>query len=470
MASFIIYDLAFMILFGILAFLFFKKNKKNVKRQGWIFLYHSKVGIKWMDAVVDRFDKILKPTRYLVVGVGYILMITMIWMIGFAAYRYITSPIPKQLQGMPPIAPLIPYFPKLFGMESFFPPLYFTYFLVALAIVAVSHEFAHGVFARLHKIKVKTTGLAFFGPFFGAFVEPDEKQMQKAKKFPQLSVLAAGVFANVLMTIIFVLLLWCFFTYSFEPAGVTFNTYSQSIVSIPAIASINGNSIDEFSQVEEFYEEGLNKITVQNKEFWIPNKSLEKALEENLEQVIVFDDTPAINADLRGVISKINENEIDSREELISTLKDFSPGEIVKIETIQEGMIVNFEIELSDRNGNAFLGIGFYEPPVKGFSGFLRTQFYKIKDPFVYYVPSWDGNFVQFIYDLLWWIVVINILVALFNMLPIALLDGGRFFYLTLWGITGSEKIGKKAFSYATWAILAVLALMMARWMMLFIS
>tara|TARA_Y100000031_G_scaffold135986_1_gene159681 strand:- start:474 stop:785 length:312 start_codon:yes stop_codon:yes gene_type:complete len=102
--------------------------------------------------------------------------------------------------------------------------------------------------------------------------------------------------------------------------------------------------------------------------------------------------------------------------------------------------------------------------------GWLINQYYKIKDPFIYYTPTWDGEFVKFILDLLWWIVVINILVALFNMLPVSILDGGRFFYLTVWGITGNEKWGKKAFSYATWAILAILALMMARWLMLFIN
>jgi len=470
MASFIFYDLIFLILFGIVAFIFFQRNKKNVKRHGWIFLYHSNVGIKWMDKVVNRFGKILKPMRYLVLTVGYVLMISVIWLIGTSAYKYITSPIPKQLQGLPPIAPLIPYFPKLFKLEFFFPPLYFTYFLVALAIVAVSHEFAHGIFARLHKIKVKTTGLAFFGPFFGAFVEPDEKQMQKAKKFPQLSVLAAGVFANIVMTIIFVLLLWSFFAYSFEPAGVTFNTYSQAIVSVPAIASINGNSIDDFSQIDDFSEEGLNIIVVDEIEFWVPLESLNKALQENLERIIVFDNSPAINSKLQGAISEINGFEIKSKNQLIEVLGAYSPGEIVRIETIQDENVVDYDIELAERNGKAFLGIGFYELPKKGLSGWLSTKFYKIKDPFIYYTPTWDGDFVQFIYDLLWWIIVINILVALFNMLPVAMLDGGRFFYLTVWGITGSEKIGKKAFSYATWAILAVLALMMARWMLLFIN
>ena len=94
----------------------------------------------------------------------------------------------------------------------------------------------------------------------------------------------------------------------------------------------------------------------------------------------------------------------------------------------------------------------------------------KVKDPLIYYKPEYNGNFAQFIFDLLWWIVVINILVALFNMLPLSILDGGRFFLLTIWGITSSEKSGKKAFSLATWFILAILALMTAKWFFAFIT
>ena len=56
---------------------------------------------------------------------------------------YILHPEITKIIKAPPIAPLIPYFPKLFGMESFFPPFYFTYFIVALAIVAVVHELSH---------------------------------------------------------------------------------------------------------------------------------------------------------------------------------------------------------------------------------------------------------------------------------------------------------------------------------------
>jgi membrane-associated protease RseP (regulator of RpoE activity) len=272
------------------------------------------------------------------------------------------------------------------------------------------------------------------------------------------------------MTIIFILLLWGFFAYSFEPSGVNY-VYPQAIAGIAGISSINGNQINNFSQIFEFSENGLNKITIEGYDLLVYQTDLEKTREENLKGIRVFYDAPAINANLQGAIFEIDNLEIKTKENLIKILESYSPGEVIEIKTIKEKIITKYEIELaSKKDDTAFLGIGFYEPPVKGLTGFLRTQFYKIKDPFVYYTPTWDGDFVQFIYDLLWWIVVINILVALFNMLPVSILDGGRFFYLTVWGITGNEKWGKKAFSYATWAILAILALMMARWLMLFIN
>jgi len=59
---------------------------------------------------------------------------------------------------------------------------------------------------------------------------------------------------------------------------------------------------------------------------------------------------------------------------------------------------------------------------------------------------------------------VINLLVALFNMLPLGMLDGGRFFYLAILGITGSEKFAKKAFKFMGYLILFVFLLLMFMW------
>jgi membrane-associated protease RseP (regulator of RpoE activity) len=96
--------------------------------------------------------------------------------------------------------------------------------------------------------------------------------------------------------------------------------------------------------------------------------------------------------------------------------------------------------------------------------GFIyATTFAKIKDPMIYY-ESELGEFGWFTYYLLWWILFASAMVALINMLPLGIFDGGRFFYLAVWGLTGSEKVGKRAFSISTWLILLLLLMMMVRW------
>ena len=62
------------------------------------------------------------------------------------------------------------------------------------------------------------------------------------------------------------------------------------------------------------------------------------------------------------------------------------------------------------------------------------------------------------------WIFLINLAVGFFNMLPFTILDGGRFFYLTVLGITKNEKITRKVYKGVGWMILALLILMMAVW------
>jgi membrane-associated protease RseP (regulator of RpoE activity) len=458
MANFVVYDLVFLALFTLAVVIFLYKRRRNLKRQGLLYLYRTKVGIKVMDWFVNKFGKILRPMQYLVIGMGYALMIAMIYLLGNFVYLY-SKPGVAELIKIPPILPLFPYATDLFKVD-FLPPFYFTYWIVIIAIVAISHEFSHGIFARLNKIKVHSTGFGFLGPFLAAFVEPDEKKMQKAKKFDQLSILAAGTFANILMTIVFGLIFLVFFVSSFTPAGFNFNVYPMSIVDTSQINSVNGNAIQSVGQIEGFLKNGSNKITTKDdsfKSYLVPNKNLKEAVQNKIEKITVYDDAPAINANLSGPILGINGKEIKSRDDLIKELGKYSPGETVEIKSFEKGETVSRDIKLADLDGKAYLGVGFAAPPKKGISGFLHNMLAKIKDPSIYYKPNWDGNFVLFIYNLLWWTVLINLSVALVNMLPVGIFDGGRFFYLTIWGLTGSENAGKKAFSWATKLILLAL-------------
>jgi len=456
MASFIVYDLIFLILFGLFAIYIFRKDRASFKRQGWMFLYHTKVGIRLMRWGADKFGSILRPLSYIVIASGYFLMISIMWLITKTVWTYVTLPIPDQLRNLPPIAPLIPYFPALFNLESIFPPLYFTYFLVAIAIITISHEFAHGLFAKLWKIKVKTTGLAFFGPFFGAFVEPDEKKMAAAPKKHQLSILAAGTFANIVMFVLFGLILWGFFSLSFEPNGVVIGGYSQAVINVSDIVKVGDYHVIEASFIPSLASAGLNKITTINgNTYYASNNTLTPQIIENYPRLIVFDDAPAIKNNITGAIVSVNGVDVNTREDLSRVLSDLEPGQNVEIITLDKQKNThNYQITLDERNGNAFIGIAFYNLQGEGFRAFMAKSIAKIKDPNVYYTATWDGDFAQFVY----------ILVALMNMLPVSILDGGRFFYITLLGITGSQKISMKIYRFIGWFILALLALMMGKW------
>ena len=81
----------------------------------------------------------------------------------------------------------------------------------------------------------------------------------------------------------------------------------------------------------------------------------------------------------------------------------------------------------------------------------------------VYYAPDYPGT-SEFVYYLFWWIVMINFLVALFNMIPAGIFDGGRFFYLSVLGITKNEKLAKKSFGFLGYLFLFILFLIVATW------
>jgi len=413
-----------------------------------------------MDSFAKKYRGLLKPLQYVVLASGYILMASIIWLIVRTTHLYLTTSISSLIKA-PPLAPLIPYFPKIFGLESLFPPLYFTYFLLALAIVAITHEAAHGIFARFYKFKVHSSGFVFLGPLLGAFVEPDEKQMYKAKKFPQLVVLAAGTFANILMTILFGGILLLFFSSLFVPAGVLFQQYSGTIVDVEGIDVIGESSIRD----------GLLEIEYNSSTYFINSENWEKTLEGGLEQAYVFDDSPAFRQQVVGAITSIDGEKVTNLEELSGVLSVYSPGDEVNIKTavLNPGQgsvaeIREYDLELGDKNDRAFLGIGFVPMSGRGIIGFFyKNTLAKIKEPLIFYESGW-GDFGWFVYYLLWWIVVINFFVALFNMLPLGILDGGRYFYLTIWGLTGKESWGKKSYKFITWFLLALFALLMLKW------
>ncbi|HLC31688.1 MAG TPA: site-2 protease family protein [Candidatus Nanoarchaeia archaeon] len=461
--SFIIIDLILFVLFTIATVLFLYKRRSNLKRQGALYLYPTQVGVKFIEQFTKKYHALLRPLQYLILISGFALMITIVIALINLSYTYFTSPYLAEALKIPVLTPLIPYLPELFKLD-YLPHFYFTYWIIIIAVIAIPHEFAHGIYSRLHKIKVRSTGFGFLGPFIAAFVEPDEKQMEKAPIKAQMSILAAGTFANLLMTLLFGIIFALFFLSFFSPAGVYIQTYTTAVVPTNSIF-LNGTPLSQAVLPEK----GLLEIISQNTSYLAPASFLQIALKENHPTVGVYENAPAINKRLQGAITHINNQPVSSKEELARILTEKRPGETVTITTAtQSGKKNTTELTLGSRNGKAYLGIGFPKIERTGVSGLTYKGISLIADPSLYY-NSKLGELGFFFKDLLWWLVLINASVALMNMLPVGIFDGGRFFYLTVLSITDSKQIAKQAFKISTWIFIALAIALMLKWVFIYI-
>ncbi|MCR4368714.1 MAG: site-2 protease family protein [archaeon] len=119
----------------------------------------------------------------------------------FSLFLQALDIVSKYLLGIrscPGVAPLIP------GVEipgvPISPPLHAW---LSLLIILLVHEGMHGIVGRREGFKIKSTGVILFGFLpVGAFVEPDEGEISRAKDEKVLPFLAAGPMANLVVMLI----------------------------------------------------------------------------------------------------------------------------------------------------------------------------------------------------------------------------------------------------------------------------
>ena len=467
--SFMTCDLILLVLFATFIAIFLYKRRKKLEREGLLFLYKTAWGIKLINKVGKKYKKTLTVLSHVSIWLGYILMATAFYLVGKIVWLYAFYPQIVRAVKVPPIMPLIPYLPKMFSIPGL-PPFYFIYWIIILAIVAIFHEFSHGIFATHNNVKIKSTGFGFFPFFFpvflAAFVEQDDKQMTKKSNFAQRAILSAGTFANMLTALFFFIIMFIFFSLAFTPAGVSFDNYAYSVVPLSAISQINNIPIMNANYgkiLSSLENEGLNEIETKNGSYLLTKDFLERQGESE-KYIYLFEDAPAIKQKLTGAISEINGEEIVSLEDLSEELKKYSPGEKIQIKTKTDGKISDYDIVLEEnpeKEGTPWIGVGF--STIQDNARNKIISLISFKKPNIYYEPKFDGVSV-FIYNLLWWLILICISVAIINMLPVGMFDGGRFFYLTILALTKSEKKAKKSFAFLTYFFLFLLVLVLILW------
>ncbi len=239
------------------------------------------------------------------------------------------------------------------------------YFLLAAPIVLVIHEVAHGVVARLEKIKVKSGGFAIIIALIAGFVEPDEEEFNRARRISKVRVIAAGSTSNMLFSLIIVGLLL------FNPSfGNILETLSPTLRSL-------------------FYNDPIG-----------------------VPVVSVIEGSGAEKAGIKAgdIIVGINDTQIRTPQDLAKV--KLTPGEQVNVRVLRNGEIITLQVTI----GRA------QDDPNRGLIGIVRDMFPYMPPKVPLWIP-WPQEVFMF----LLWLWMLSFFIGIFNMLPMLPLDGEKY-------------------------------------------
>jgi len=323
------------------------KDKKNIKREGIVFIRRSKFFVKNIEKFGTKHEKILNIFGNISVVIGFLISL-------FSLYFLITLLFIKVKA--PAIQIILPSLPGICESNIFL-CLNPIYWIVIILIVAFSHEIMHALLSEANKVKIKSVGYAIFIFLPAFFVEPNEKEFEKRKTIQKLRILSVGSIGNLLIalfTILFLFLLY-FILFPF------FSFYGLEVEVIP-------NSSAYFANLTGII------LKIEGKEATIKN--------------------------LREILSKKEENES------------------ILIETT-EGI---YKFNLTNR----IIGIRIKREIYNSTISFLSPLFNYSKN-FYYCFALREPAYCSFIFNsFAFLLILISIGVAIFNLLPLKPLDGGK--------------------------------------------
>jgi len=367
------------IIFLILLTIYVYLQRKKMQTHGffpllYFSMYKTKIGINFMDKLGRKFSKTLKFLGYVGIVIGFLGMILLAFSLIQNVYSLFATP-----EAEPGVGLVLPF--KVKG--AFYVP--FFYWIISIFIIALVHEYAHGVIARAHNIKVKSSGFAFLAILIpiipAAFVEPDEKTLRKRPHLQQLSVFAAGPFSNIIL--------------AFIVLGLS------AFILSPIIDVM----VDRNIQIVDFIDG----------EFESPTK--------------------AAGVTAGETIIEIDGTKIDGTDSLAKVLKDKGPHSTIDLKTDASSYTITL-IENPDDEKSGFLGIRL-------------SQTLTTKESFEEKYGSTIPLIIRWISGLFGWLILLNLGIGLFNLVPIGPLDGGRMLQLVLHRFFDTKK-GDKIWYYVS--------------------
>jgi membrane-associated protease RseP (regulator of RpoE activity) len=235
-----LYTVSVLIFFSILAVLIYRDRKKiDVKYV--LFMRRTKRFSGIIDRIANISPRFWKALGAIGIIVCLFMMANGVYSMFYTAYLVYTGVITR-----PAVQIALPSLESQVSVSPFIIGIPFWFWIIVIAVIMIPHEIFHGIMSRADKIRLKDVGVMLLAIFPGAFVEPDEKQLEKSKIITKLRIFSAGTFANLIIGFSIIILvqslLWAPNIDGIAITRVNNNTpaYSLGLKEGMVLQSING--------------------------------------------------------------------------------------------------------------------------------------------------------------------------------------------------------------------------------------
>ncbi len=170
--------------------------KWHLQKYGPCIMIRTHLGLKAMDRLAS-YPRVWRVFGFLSKFISAALFLMMMYMLIVSIIA-----LPARLSSGSSIG--IEY---ALAIPGFNPILPLSYGIAALLIAMVVHEMGHGIQARVHGMKVDSSGVLYGVVPLGAFVEPNEKDLNGASRGAQLDVYTAGITMNTILAVASILIM-----------------------------------------------------------------------------------------------------------------------------------------------------------------------------------------------------------------------------------------------------------------------
>jgi membrane-associated protease RseP (regulator of RpoE activity) len=367
-----------------------QKNKVHVDVKFPLIFIHTPFGLTFFDMVAKtkaariyaRFNTYLMPlitafALFLIVG-------SLIALFSNGTARDFQRSVGPR--GVLLIPVLNPFFPVTYG-------------LIALIITLVIHEAGHGIVARVHNIRVESTGiLLFLGIPVGAFVNIEQELLVKASMKQKSAILTAGALNNMILAAISLITLY-FVISTLTPIATSGESKTGVVV-----MSVNDGSLASKIGLSK---ESIIQTIAGQKVHGVDDLGniLRSNLGHNIQ--ITWQDKTG-----QKIIRSISLPPFASNRGILGiAITDLTPNPSLVLQRYKSWFTSN--------------PIALLAPPTLG-QGMLLVPYSDLMAP--KYESNILGSSFPIIANILFWIWFINFNVGIFNALPITFLDGGSWY------------------------------------------